>query len=277
MNLTRRRLSGLLLLSALPVSALANVRNLTMGLFPNLPADKLISIYQPLAAYLKQQLNCHIRLASAKDFRSFYQATRNKQFDLIVTAPHFAWLAMTESGYQPLASYVHRVAGVFVSRRVSRIINLSSCRNKTIAFTDPLTIVSQLGIRYLQSQGMQADIDYHVTTYNNHANAALAVMLGKADCAVIGRIPYSQMSADIKKTLRVIARTNEAPSQFIMSNPDLRSTADIRGALLNFAKTPTGIAFINEQYIGGIISAHPDDVAPAKPYALITQRLLSAS
>ena len=277
MNLTRRRLSGLLLLSALPVPALANVRNLTIGLFPNLPADKLISIYQPLAVYLKQQLNCHIRLASAKDFRSFYQATRNKQFDLIVTAPNLAWLAMTESRYQPLASYVHRVAGIFVSRRTTRIVNVSSCRNKTIAFTDPLTIVSQLGISYLRSQGLQADVDYHVTTYNNHANAALAVMLGKADCAVIGRIPFNQMSADIKNTLRVIAQTNEAPSQFIMSNPDLTSTADIRAALLSFAKTPAGLAFINEQYVGGIISAHPEDVAPAKPYALMTQHLLTAS
>lgn len=276
MNLTRRRLSNLLLLSALPMPALANSRNLTIGLFPNLPANKLATIYQPLATYLTQQLNCRIRLASAKDFRSFYQATRDKQFDLIVTAPNLAWLAMTESKYQPLASYINRVSGVLVSKRGVRLDSLSSCHSKTIAFTDPLTIVHQLGVSYLQSQGLQADVDYQITSYNNHTNAALAVLLGKADCAVIGKLPFSQMSADIQNTLQIIAQTNEVTSQFIMSSPDLTDTVRLRAALLSFARTPAGLTFVTEQHLGGIVPASPKDVAPAKPYALITQALLTA-
>ncbi|MEQ1667300.1 MAG: phosphate/phosphite/phosphonate ABC transporter substrate-binding protein [Sulfuriferula sp.] len=276
MNLTRRRLCNLLLLSALPMPALANSCSLTIGLFPNLPANKLATIYQPLATYLTQQLDCRVRLASAKDFRSFYQATRDKQFDLIVTAPNLAWLAMTESRYQPLASYTNRVSGVLVSKRGVHLDSLSSCRSKTIAFTDPLTIVSQLGLSYLQSHGLHADIDYQLTTYNNHTNAALAVVLGKADCAMIGKLPYSQMPTDIQHNLQIIAKTNEVTSQFIMGNPDLPDTARLRAALLGFAQTPAGLTFITEQHLGGIVPASPKDVAPAKPYALITQALLTA-
>lgn len=276
MNLTRRRLSNLLLLSALPMPALANSRNLTIGLFPNLPANKLATIYQPLATYLTQQLGCRIRLASAKDFRSFYQATRDKQFDLIVTAPNLAWLAMTESKYQPLASYTNRVSGVLVSKRGVHLDSLSSCRSKTIALTDPLSIVRQLGVSYLQSQGLQADVDYQITSHNNHTNAALAVLLGKADCAVVGKLPFSQMSDDIQNTLQIIAQTNEVTSQFIMSSPDLTDTVKLRAALLSFARTPAGLAFVTEQHLGGIVPASPKDVAPAKPYALITQALLTA-
>jgi phosphonate transport system substrate-binding protein len=278
MSITRRHFCAGLLLGALPLRTIAAPRTLTLGLFPNLPVNKLVEIYQPLANYLIQQLGQPVRLSSAKDFRSFYLATRNKEFDLIVTAPNLAWLAMTESHYQPLVRYAKRVSGILVSAKTSRIDNVNACRGKTIAFTDPLTIVYQLGVSYLKTQGLQADADYLPMSYNNHTNAALSVMLGKADCAMIGQLPYAQMSAEVQSSLRIIAHTPEVTSQFILANPDL-STAlrdNIRTALIRYAYTTTGAAFIDTQGLGGIINAVPADLATLQTYGLITQAQLSA-
>ncbi len=276
MNVTRHYFGCLLILLALPLAALAETHSITLGVFPNLPAQKIVSIYQPLAAYLTKQTGIPVRLASAKDFREFYQATRTQQFDFIVTAPNLAWLAMAESNYQPLARYSNPVAGVLLSKRNANIETPLDCRNKKIALTDPLSIVYQLGLSYLQSEGLQAGSDYQPIALNNHTNAALAVMVGKADCAIVGNLPYSQMTDEIQQTLHIIGHTKGIASQFFMSSPklDKATSTRIRSALISYSQTPEGISFAAKQLHGPIIAANAQDLAPTKPYALITKALL---
>ncbi|BBP02424.1 phosphate/phosphite/phosphonate ABC transporter substrate-binding protein [Sulfuriferula nivalis] len=277
MNFTRTFFFSLLLFLSLPLTAWAQTRSLTLGIFPNLPAHKLVTIYQPLAIYLTQQIGIPVRLSSAKDFREFYQATRDQKFDFIITAPNLAGLAMTESNYQPLARYTNAVAGLLVSKRNTHIESSADCRHKIIALTDPLTIVHQLGTSYLLSQGLQEGVDYQSIVLNNHTNAALAVMVNKADCAIIGNLPYSQMAEDIQQTLHVIGQTKAVASQFFMSAPKLDKTtsASLRKALLNFSNTPEGVNFAANQRLGAIVMANGQDLAPTQPYAVITQSLLA--
>jgi ABC-type phosphate/phosphonate transport system substrate-binding protein len=277
MRFKRSYFASLLLLLALPLSAGAETAGLTFGIFPNLPAPKIVALYQPLAAYLTQQTGIPIRLTSAKGFREFYQATHAQQFDFIVTAPNLASLAMTESGYQPLARYSVAVAGLLISKRNTKIETPLDCRNKTIAFTDPLTIVNQLGANYLKSVGLQAGTDYHPVIFNNHTNAALAVMVDKADCAIVGNLPYSQMANEVQQTLHIIGHTKGIASQFFMAAPKLDKTTSqaIRAALIRYASTPEGISFAAKQLHGPIIAADAQDLAPTLPYATITKALLA--
>lgn len=276
MNVTRHYFGCLLILLALPVAALAETHSIILGIFPNLPAQRIVTIYQPLAAYLTKQTGIPVRLASAKGFREFYQATRTQQFDFIVTGPNLAWLAMTESNYQPLARYSKPVAGVLLSKRNAKIETPLDCRNKKIALTDPLSIVHQLGVSYLQSEGLQAGADYQPIVLNNHTNAALAVVVGKADCAIIGNLPYSQMTNEIQQTLHIIGQTKGIASQFFMISPklDKATSTRIRSTLINFSQTPEGVSFTVKQLHGPIVAANTQDLAPTKPYALITKALL---
>ena len=277
MNLTRRRLCTALALTGLPVAVRAEPKTLTLGLFPNLPAHKLIELYRPLADYLEQQLNCKVRLFSARDFRAFYHATRNNQFDIVVTAPHLAWLAMIESGYRPLATFTNPVTGVVVVRRNTDIRTAAECRGKTVAMIDPLSIVSQLGLNYFKSLGLTSNLDYRLAIYSNHANAALAVMLDKADCAVVGNLPFQQMAGDMQSQLRIVAETPAVPSQFVMANARLSAgfSERIRNALLTFGHTPSGVAFIKTFHVGTIVAAGPSALEPIELYALITKAMLS--
>ncbi|MFA5170631.1 MAG: phosphate/phosphite/phosphonate ABC transporter substrate-binding protein [Sulfuriferula sp.] len=276
MNVTRHYFGCLLILLALPLAALAETHSITLGVFPNLPAQKIVTLYQPLAVYLTKQTGVPVRLASAKDFREFYQATRTQQFDFIVTGPNLAWLAMTEANYQPMARYSNPVAGVLLSKRNAKIETPLDCRNKKIAFTDPLSIVYQLGVVYLQSEGLQAGPDYQPIVLSNHTNAALAIVVGKADCAIVGNLPYSQMTDEIQHTLHIIGQTKGIASQFFMSAPKLDKaiSSRIRTALLNYSQTPEGISFAAKQLHGPIVAANIQDLAPTKPYALITKTLL---
>lgn len=276
MNLTRRRLCASVMLAAWPMMGRAASATLTIGLFPNLPAHRLIELYQPLANYLAQQLNCPVRLFSAKDFRSFYEATRNNQFDVVVTAPHLAWLAMVESGWRPLTTFTRSVTGVVVVRRNSNVIIPSNCRGKVVAMVDPLTIVSQLGLGYFKSSGLTANVDYRLTNYRNHADVALAVMLDKADCGVVGKLPFQQMVVEVSNKLRVIGETQSEPSQFVMTNPHVSPALfeRMRTALIQFNHVPSGVAFIQQQQVGAIIVAESKALTAVAPYARATQMQL---
>ena len=277
MNLTRRRLCTALALAGLPTPALAEPMTLTLGLFPNLPAHKLIELYRPLADYLEQQLNCKVKLFSAKDFRAFYHATRNNQFDVMVAAPHLAWLAMIESGYRPLATFTSPVTGVVIVRRDADIRTAADCRGRTVAMVDPLSIVSQLGLNYFKAVGLTSDVDYRLAIYGNHANAALAVMIDKADCAVVGNLPFQQMAGEVQSRLRIVGETSAVPSQFVMANARLSAGLGerIRSALLTFGRTPSGAAFIKTFHVGTIVAAEPSALEPIELYALITKAMLS--
>ena len=277
MNVTRRRLCAALALTALPITGQAESATLTIGLVPNLPSHKLIELYQPLANYLAQLFGCPVRLFSARDFRAFYQATRDNQFDLVVTAPHLAWLAMTESGWRPLVTFSHPVSGIVVVKRESEITEPKSCRGKSVAMVDPLAIVSQLGLGYFKAVGLMANTDYQVTNFRNHADAALAVMIAKADCGVVGKLPFQQMADEVQSKLHVIGETQSVPSQFVMANSRMPVALSERvgAALVAFYLTPSGAAFIKARHSGTIIATESSALASIQPYALVTRALLS--
>lgn len=280
MNVTRRRLCAIFALASFPAIVHAASNTLTLGLFPHLPAPKLLNMYQPVADYLSQKMNREIRLFSARDFRTFYQNTHDYQFDLVITPPNLAWLAMVESGYHPLATFTNPVSGVLIVNHNAAIVDAGGCMGKSIAMIDPLSIVSQLGLIYLRLQyKMVANTDYRLMTYNNHTNAALDVMLGKVDCAVIGQGPFQQLAKEIRSKLRVLAHTAAVPAQFVMANPRLSSALvdQIRSALMAFNATSAINIFMRSHHLGSLIAATPTALEPIKPYALATQAILHAT
>ena len=78
MDVNRRRLCAALGLAALPIRAQAEAPVLSLGLFPNLPAHRLVEIYQPLADYLSAQTGYTVKLVSSKDFITFYKSRTNR-------------------------------------------------------------------------------------------------------------------------------------------------------------------------------------------------------
>ena len=196
--------------------------------------------------------------------------------NLIITAPHLAWLAMTESAYRPVITFANQVAGVVIVKRDAAIKDVQACRGKTVAMVDPLSIVNQLGLRYFKRMGLTENIDYQTIIYNNHANAALAVMIGNVDCAVVGKLPFDQMVAELHTKLRVIGETLHVPSQFMMANARLPATLTerLRTVLLAFNHMAQGINMIHLHHIGEIVVADGDKLEAIKPYALATRSIL---
>ncbi len=131
---------GLLLLIAGSRPAASADKPLVLGVFPSMTAKQTIEIYRPLASALEKHLQRSVVVYSARDFTTFVARTRQGEYDILLTAPHLAWLARQDTGYRPLLKYAQPVRGLLVVRSDSPIDEPDKLRGRTIAMADPIAL-----------------------------------------------------------------------------------------------------------------------------------------
>ncbi len=249
---------------------------LVFGVFPNLTAMQIIETYRPLAEVLEQQLGRRVLVYSAPDFSSFVARTHAGEYDIVLTAPHLAWLAQQEAGYRPLLKYAQPVRGLLVVREDSPLHAMKALRGRTIATADPIAVVVLALQAQMAAKGLRHGIDYRTTDSGTHTNAAMQVSLGRADAAMLGLHPYNLMPAELSQQLRVLAETPPLSSLMYLTHPRLHDTKvrAIRKALLGFAATPEGQAFMQHGGYGGFADVDGKELRAFRPYALQAQEML---
>jgi len=269
-----------LLLTALLASAHAASGpddTLVLGVFPNMSARAIVTLYQPLQAHLEKNLHQRVQTYSAPDFKAFIERTFNRDYDVVVLAPHLARLAQTEAGYVPLFRYSQELHAMVVAPLSSAIRTPEDLRGKTIALPDRLAIMPVLGLRLLRNRGL-ADGDFKIYPAASHSNAVLALQRGEAQAAIIGSVPYAQLPEDLRSGLRIVAISESIPNQFILANPNLPPARieTIRKSLLEFAAAEEGRHFFESNGFGGLKAATETDLKKMEPYARDVQSLLKA-
>jgi len=269
-----------LLLTALLASAQAARGpddTLVLGVFPNMSARAIVVLYQPLQSHLERTLHQRVQTYSAPDFKTFIERTLNREYDVVVIAPHLARLAQTEAGFVPLFRYSQELHAMVVAPLSSAIHTPEDLRGKTIAMPDRLAVMPVLGLRLLRNRGL-ADGDFKIYPATSHSNAVLALQRGEAQAAIIGSAPYAQLPEDLRNGLRIVAISESIPNQFILANPSLPSarTEAIRKSLLEFAVTEEGRHFFESTGFGGLKAATEVDLKKMEAYARDAQHLLKA-
>lgn len=250
---------------------------LALGVFPNLSARAIVTLYQPLQAHLEKNLHLHVQTYSAPDFKSFVERTFRREYDVIVIAPHLARLAQTEAGFVPLFRYSQELHAMVVAAKSSDIRTVDDLRGKTIALPDRLAVMPVLGLRLLRNRGL-TDSDFRIYPAASHSNAVLSMQRGEAQAAIIGSAPFAQLPEDLRNGLRIVAASESIPNQFILANPNLPPARieAIRKALLDFAATAEGRQFFENNGFGGLKPASESDLKKMESYARDAHNLLKA-
>jgi phosphonate transport system substrate-binding protein len=249
---------------------------LVFGVFPNLTARQIVEGYRPLAAFLEKRLQRPVTLVSARDFKTFVERTRQGDYDLVLTAPHLAWLANNDAGYRPLLKYAQPVRGLLVVRADAPFDRPLALRRRTIATADSIAVAVLALQSQLAAQGLRASTDYRTSDSGSHLNAVMQVVNGRADAAMLGLHPYNLMPPELRRQLRVLAQTPPLSGLVYLAHPRLADAdaSAMRNALLAFAATAEGRAHIRKGGYGGF-SAVDDKVLQAlRPYALQAQEML---
>lgn len=276
-------LAGVLLLALCGLFALQSAQGadkpLVLGVFPNMTAKQIVVAYRPLADSLEKHLQRRVVIYSARDFKTFADRTYRGEYDIVLTAPHLAFLARQEAGYRPLLKYAQPVRGLLVVRPNAPLRELGDLRGRTLATADPLALVVLAIHAQLGEHGLRRDHDYRTLDFSTHLNAAMQVINGRADAAVLGLHPYTLMQPELRRQLRVLAETPPLSSLMFLTHPRLRDAEvqAIHKGLLRFAATTKGQAFIQRGGYGGFAEATGRELESFRPYALQAQTLLRAA
>lgn len=250
----RKWAGGLACWLAFSGMAMAADDGLGFGVFPSLSPRILVETYQPLAMALGESIGEPVYLETAPDFMSFHQRTLSGDYDLVLTAPHLAWLAWREGGYQPLLVYATPVKGVLIVRADSPLRRISDLRGKTIAMPDPLAIVGIRMEQILEKAGLRKDRDFKAIVSGSHTNAAVYVKEGQADAAVVGIQAFHQLPEELKRSVRAIAETPPIPGQVFLAHGQLdkaRARA-IAQSIETFTHSEAGKIFIQKGNFAGV-------------------------
>jgi phosphonate transport system substrate-binding protein len=280
----RTTLRGLVLLAALLVGAglrpaWGAEAPLVFGVFPHLTARQLLVTYRPLAAVLEKRLGRPVLVYSARDFRTFIARTRAGEYDLLLTAPHLAWLARQEAGYRPLLKYSEPVHALLLTRTDSKLAAMQDLRDRVVAVADEIALATLAIELDLTAEGLERDRDYRTLPAVTPVNAMTQLLAGRADAAIVGTHPFKMLPAEKRAQLRVVARTHAMSSLTYLAHPRLSDDAaqGLREGLLEFAASPAGREFLAKGGFGTLVEADDSELAAFRPHALRTQALLRAA
>jgi len=270
-------LMGLFLLLALGSRPAASAdKPLAFGVFPNLTARQIVENYRPLADALETALQRRVVIYSARDFKTFVERTRQGEYDILLTAPHLAWLARQDAGYRPLLKYAKPVRGLLVVRSDSAFDAPDALRGRSIATADSIAVAVLALHAELAAYGLKRNIDYRTVDSGTHTNAVMQVINGRADAAMLGLHPYNLLPSELHTQLRVLAQTPPLSSLMYLTHPRLRDSEAqaVRQALLRFAATPAGQTFMQRGGYGGFADVDGHELRAFRPYALQAQEML---
>lgn len=272
----RVALPGVLLLAMGIQPAFGADKPLAFGVFPNMTTRQIVEIYHPLADALEKRLQRRVVIYSARDFKTFVERTREGEYDILLTAPHLAWLARQEAGYRPLLKYSQPVRGLLVVKSDSLFDAPEALRGRTIATADAIAIAVLAIHAKLAEHGLRRNIDYQTTDSGTHTNAMMQVVNGRADAAMLGLHPYNLLPPELRRQLRVLAETPPLSSVMYLTHPRLRDAEAhaVRRALLEFAATPVGQAFMQNGGYDGFSDTDGRELRAFRPYALQAQDIL---
>ncbi len=248
---------------------------LRLGLFPNLEPRTLTMLYEPLRQHLEKSLGIPVRLYSTPDFLSFASRTQNNSYDIVLTAPHLAYLAMHDAGYTPVASYKRRFQTLLVVPKKLQMSTVEELRGTTVAVPDLNALVTQVGEEMLRRNGLQPS-DYTIVAKHGHEGAAMAVLAGEVRAALVGSIPYYQMPAASRAHLQILLRSASFPSQYFLVSKQVspEQRKNIARALLEFNKSAAGQVMLERSGLQGIVADNGKALNRLEqPAGLVRQRL----
>lgn len=237
--------------------------HLTFGILPFLSNEQLVIQFSPLAQYLTKKLQVPVRIETAPDFAEFAKRThQGSYYDILFTAPHFYPRAHTKANYQLVASVDSPgMWAVIVAPKKSRIYSVQDLKGKRLATAHPAALSTLLVKKHLRNAGIDPATDLTLVSTPSHDASLLSSYHGVTDASSLMQPPYTAASEQVKRNMRIIARTESSPHIPISVNPRLSQAciAEITDLLLSMSATDEGRNALSHNRFSGFRKAHAEE------------------
>jgi len=133
---------------------------------------------------MAEMLQRPVNMETAKDFPTFLQRTDARQYDIVITAPHFALRAADSGKYRIRASLQGEVYQLLVVRKDSPITTIKQLAGKRIATPPSDALMTMIGKRVLAQAALTGKRAPVYRTYTSHNAANEALLAGEVDAAI---------------------------------------------------------------------------------------------
>jgi phosphonate transport system substrate-binding protein len=236
---------------------------LTFGILPFVSNEQLVIQFAPLTAYLSRKLEVPVRIETAPDFAEFARRTQQgNRYDILFTAPHFYPRAHSSAGYRLIARVDSPdMWAVIVVPKNSAIYNLQDLRGKRLATVDPAGLATLLVKKYLRNAGIDPATDLTLVTTPSHDASLLSSYHGVTDASSLMQPPYAAASEEVRRNMRIIARTESTPHIPISVSAKLSEpcATEISQLLLNMSASEEGREALSHNRFSGFREAYAED------------------
>ncbi len=247
-----------------------------IGVLPYTDALKILTIHQPMKQFLESELKQKVEIYSASSYEKFFEDTKNGQFDMIITGPHFG-LIHIQNGFIPLFRYNTELKPLFVVLKNSPYSQVKDLKNKKISMSNYLSVSSIGGIKTLIDEGFKNNKDFKLINSNSHTSAIMSVILGDVDAAITTHTPIKQLTDEtINSKIKTFESDFAMPHLFTIANPKLSKVTikNLKVALQKFEQSPSGKEFFQKTDYKGYIQISKKDLEAVKPVLDETKEFL---
>jgi len=268
-NPRRRTLLLILLLSGpfTRLGAQTDTRPLIFGFLPSRTAVSLFKQYTPLLEYLSQQLKRHVVLETAADYPAFLLNTKNRKYDFVLTAPHFALLAIDSSKYNAPVTYTKALMADILVPRNSPITHIRQLASKMISLPAEGAIISMAGKHHMSQHGLTGSMSPQYVVTQSHNASLLAMLAGDTTAAIVSANitrQFMKQNTPIKK----LATTEALPGMAFLVARDLpkQLRVSFTRTLIQMQDKRDGKVVLRKMGYPGYRKAKANEFDAARPY-----------
>jgi phosphonate transport system substrate-binding protein len=212
--------------------ATGDITTLKMGLIPADDSEEMLRNYEPIRAYLSEELNMPVEIQVTSDYTAAIEAMRAKHIDMAWFGPFSYILAADIAGAEAIVNGVKETTGsatyksVIIVNADSGIETLDDLKGRSFAFVDPASTSGNLIPRkMLIENGINPDKDFSTSYFAGTHNAVqYAIANGRVDAGASGdnvhkrMVESGEISADVNK---IIYESEPIPGSPIAVRGDL--------------------------------------------------------
>lgn len=236
-----------------------------VGVAPHTSARVILEMYQPLRLSLEKSLGQPVTIETAPDFTEFGRRALRQDYDIAITTGHQARIYEVDGGYLPLMTYKADFKAVALVARNSHFRNPADLKGTTALGLSPSSLVTIWGLHWLKKNNLNDLTIKYVSAADSVSHQVLA---GEASVAFTSLANFQKLPADQQQALSILAESEPMAGRIYMLNQ--RRSAQfkkIEQALLSFANSPEGKAYLSQNKLDGYRPLRPRELDAMEPYA----------
>ncbi len=211
---------------------------LRFALAPFLSPAALLTAFRPLREHFERALDRPVEMVTAKDFRALAEAAQRGDYDVVQLPAHLARLAMVDWKFELVAAPIAPVVVVVVVKGGGPVRSSADLKGKTVGMLDALSLTATVGRRWLQEQGLAADVT--VLALPSVNSGLFALDRGEVTAFVAADTQLKSLPQGTPRGETVLASIGDIPAPLYLARSGLAAAdlAALRTAAAAFKPDP---------------------------------------